>query len=93
MEPTPLSPSAYPVEDPNIDHLSTMFFQDLGMPLGGGSGANFWQTGSAVDPDMNGPTPPDTYAFLGTQVDWANIGLNQREKLYLACYEDLGLTW
>ncbi|KAL8292556.1 hypothetical protein RQP46_001168 [Phenoliferia psychrophenolica] len=69
-------PSVHPGDDPNIDHLSSMFYQDLGMPQGGGSGASFWQTSNVED--VNGPTPPDTYSFLGTQIDWANIGMNQQ---------------
>lgn len=75
----------HPSEDQNFDQLSNLFFQDLGMPTGAGSGLNFWsQTTPTAQPPLDGPTPPDTYSFLGSTVDWANIGLNQRPFCSLA---------
>ncbi|KAK4705474.1 hypothetical protein P7C70_g726, partial [Phenoliferia sp. Uapishka_3] len=70
-----------PFEGQNYEQLSSMFFQDLGMPAGGDSGHNFWA--HATPPMSNDAlvtcvTPPEAYSFLGTHVDWNNIGINQQ---------------
>ena len=75
--PTPQGIATYATEDnieDNIESLSFLFFKDLGMANGAEAGANFWSKGGTAE-EFSGPTPPDTYSFLGSSngnMDWSS---------------------